>query len=194
MTIFTVFILLLSSCSQEVKEDQTATKKAIESKIGSIENTDLKKINALKGKLTLSIPSDFNIMSNEMLLQKYPSGNRPTEVYTNKSGSVNIAVNHTANMIKIEQLPELLPVFEQQFTALYPNIKWLKKELVKINNRDFILLEFETPAIDTPIYNLMAVSSLDGRMLMGSFNCPIGMKGEWKEKANQIINSIKVKE
>lgn len=47
MTMLAVFIVLLTSCSQEVKENQALTNKTIESKIDSIENTDLKKVKTL---------------------------------------------------------------------------------------------------------------------------------------------------
>ncbi len=190
-------LFLLAACGNN--DQQTARDKSSEASTNTVEKQQeqltkdgLIAQNVLNGKMSMSLPETFGVMPKEILEAKYPASNRPTEVYSNENGTVSIAVNHTNNAITLEQLPQLLPVFEQQFSNLYPTIKWQKKEVIKINGRDFVILEFETPAIDTPIYNLMAVSSLDGRMLMGSFNCPIGMKSEWKEKANQIINSIEV--
>lgn len=191
-------MFLLAACGNN--DQQTAKDKASEAPTNTVEEKGQEKLikneliaqNVLNGKVSLSLPENFWLMPKHLLQAKYPAASRPTEVYSNKSGTVSTAVNQTNNAIKLDQLPQLLPVFNKQFSNLYPTIKWSKKEVVKINDRDFIVLEFETPAIDTPIYNLMAVSSLEGRMLMVSFNCPIRMKVEWQEKAKKIINSIKI--
>jgi hypothetical protein len=65
-------------------------------------------------------------MTTEVLAAKYPSGNRPTLVYSNEDGSVNFAFNHTANQITDDKLPEVLPAFEQQFNSIYPNNQYPK--------------------------------------------------------------------
>ena len=149
--------------------------------------------NVLDGKLELLLPKEFDLMSKELLEVKYPDVNRPTVVYSNGDGTVSIAINHTANAISYKELPQVLPAFEQQFNSIFPDIKWHKKELTKINKQDFIILQFETPAADMEIYNSMAITSLDGRMLMVSFNCPADALSQWKSRAAEIVGSIKVK-
>ncbi len=147
----------------------------------------------LDGKILVQLPVDFKLMSTEMLEAKYPSGNRPTLVYTNEDGSINFAFNHTQNRITKEQLPEALPVFIKQFNTLYPQINWIKKELTTVNGNSFVVLEFITPAVDSKIYNLMYVTSLDDKMLMCSFNCLESQKTEWEQKAKESLNSVEIK-
>jgi len=146
----------------------------------------------LDDKVEVLLPSEFEIMSEDMLTVKYPSGNRPTLVYTNESGTVNLAANHTVNQMTLAQLPGALGAFTQQFEQIYPTAQWYRKEMTKINERDFVVLELITPAVDTEIYNLMFVTSLDGRMLMFSFNCTTDLLGEWKSQGQQIMESVKV--
>ena len=128
-----------------------------------------------------------------MLAAKYPSGNRPTLVYTNEDGTVNFAFNHTENKIREANLPDVLPVFVQQFNSIYPQIEWLKKGIETVNGKSFIVMEFITSAVDSKIYNLMYITELEGRMLMCNFNCLDHEKAEWESKAKQSLNSVEIK-
>jgi hypothetical protein len=157
-----------------------------------IEQSKLVKKSVLGGELSILLPDYFNLMSKELVEIKYPSGNRPTEIYSDEQGGVSIGFSHTANQMELEQLPELMPLFIEQFSNMYPTIKWGKTDTRKINGLNCVVLEFETPAIDTEIYNLMGITVLDGRMLIFTFNCIVPVKSEWEEKASQIINSIQV--
>jgi len=150
------------------------------------------KLNLLNGKITVDLPEGFGLMSEEMLAVKYPSNNRPTLVYTNDDGTINFAFNHTANAIPKGKLPELLPAFVQQFNAIYPEMQWFKKEVEVLNGRNFIKLEFISPAPDSRIYNIMYVTVLEGKMLMCSFNCLESQKSEWELKAKETLNSIEI--
>ena len=147
----------------------------------------------LTGKVQVLLPKSFNQMTSEMLAAKYPASNRPTLVYTNEDGSINFAFNHTVNQVTDDKLPEVLPAFVQQFNSIYPQIRWFKKEMEKVNGKSFIVMEFITPAVDTRIYNLMYITELEGKMLMCSFNCMESQKSEWESKAKQALNSVEIK-
>jgi hypothetical protein len=195
ITIFILVIVLFVSCGSSddgkpKSENLSNEKKAV--KVEVVKQSQLINRNVLGGKLNLLLPDYFELMSPRLVEIKYPSGNRPSEIYSDKTGGISIGFSHTENAMQIEQLPELLPVFVQQFSTLYPAIKWHKKELVKIQGIGCVLLEFETPAVDTEIYNLMAVTVLEEKMLISTFNCTVQSKSEWKGKATQIINSIQI--
>lgn len=160
---------------------------------GNPMNIVLEKLNLLGGKLIVNLPDGFGLMSEEMLVAKYPSSNRPTLVYTNENGTINFAFNHTQNKIPKDKLPELLPAFVGQFNSIYPQIKWAKKETEIINGKQFVVLEFITPATDSKIYNIMYVTVLDGKMLMCTFNCLESQKSAWEVKAKKSLNSILIK-
>lgn len=147
----------------------------------------------LSDKIEILLPKGFEIMSEEMLKTKYPSEKRPTIVYTNKEGSINVAFNHLQSKASIEQLPEYKKTFENTFKKLYPSATWYSNEIRKINNRDTGILEFLTPAVDTQIYNLIAFTPVDRKLLLISFNCTKEQMEAWKSIGINIINSLKVK-
>ncbi len=147
----------------------------------------------LDGKVTVPIPKGFKVMSKELIKKKYPAGNAPKLIYTNERGTVNIAINHLENRVAPEQLPQALEATVQVFNRLHPQAQWFRKEMTKINDRDFFVLDLRTKAVDTDIRNIMCGTSLDGRMLMVTFNCTKELEGTWLEAGKKAIEGIKVK-
>jgi hypothetical protein len=148
----------------------------------------------LDGKVTMLIPKEFEVMSEEMLKVKYPSERRPTLVYTNEPGSVNIALNHTQNKVLGSQLPQAHKSVETTFKNLYPSATWFRSELSTINDRDFFLLDLRTPGIDTPIRNIIVGTSCQGRLLLVTCNMTEKLEAEWLPVCNKAIQSIRVSE
>lgn len=190
--LYFLLLIILLSCNKKVDKREnieTLSIVEVEKKIES-KPMILERVILINGKVTVDLPIGFGLMSEEMLASKYPASNRPTIVYTNQDGTVNFVFNHTANKIPQGRLKDFLPSFTNQFGKIYPNIVWLEKKLKTINNEEFIVLEFITPALDSKIYNIMYITSLEGKMLMCSFNSLESQKDEWESKAKKSLNSI----
>jgi len=144
-------------------------------------------------KIKVLIPRDFKLMDDEMIALKYPSKKGFTFMaYTDEDATVNIAFEHTPNKAMLKDLPAIKQVLEGQFNQ--PGIDFQKSEIRKINDRDFIIIEMVTPAMDTPVYNLMFITSLEDRLLIGTFNCTVDKVQQWKSTAYQILNSVTIKD
>jgi hypothetical protein len=153
---------------------------------------DLVSKKVLSNKLNILIPKDFGLMSEDMLNAKYPiAGKRPSEVYTNATGSINIALNLTQNQVTQDKLPEVETALKNQFTST-SNITFNSSELRTINGHKYVILDFYSQAVDTKIYNLMFVTSLNNKMIIGTFNCTIEHLTQWKPIGQKIINSINI--
>ena len=144
------------------------------------------------GQLTMLMPVGFEPMSEEMLSYKYPNERRPSLVFTNPSGSVNVALNHTQNLVLNDQVPELHQVLDLTFRRLYPSAEWNHSETGVRNGMRYSTLDLTTPAIDTEIRNIMIAVSLDDRMLLVSFNCVRELEAQWAPIGQRIIDSIAV--
>jgi len=185
-------ILLLLSCSSADQEKQPETTTVTEQIADSTTSTSgLETRTVLGGRLSILVPSDFTLMDKGMLDLKYPmQAHRPSEVYTNYEGSINVAFNFTQNRGAMRELPAFREFLQHQFDR--PGVEFLNSEIRSINGRDFAVQEFITQAIDSRIYNHMFVTSLDGRWLMCTFNCTINHLDEWRPKAAEIVNSVRV--
>jgi hypothetical protein len=146
----------------------------------------------LDGRLLLSIPKSFGPMGEYMLKLKYPNERRPTIIFTDESGSVNVALNHTSNRITPTDVPQLRKQTEGVFKRLYPTATWFRNELKEIGGQQCFLFDFRTPAIDTDVRNIMIGMSLDGRLLIITFNATRALESRWVPVGNQIIQSVKI--
>lgn len=186
LCLFTLLFVLLPSCKTGEKRE---VKAIIIAKQKTIQNDKSETI--LNKHLKVFIPSGFVLMDEVSLKARYPiEGRRPSEVYTNAEGTINIAFNHTLTKGGIADLPQFKQVFERQFNQ--PGISFMTSELKPINGTDFIVLEFITPSPDGEVYNRMFITSLENRLLMGTFNCSVKLIQEWQSTANKIENSIVV--
>jgi len=154
-------------------------------------NLELKTI--LDNKIEIKLPQEFDIMSEEMINFKYPSENRPTLIYTNEKGSINVAFNLLESLASQEEIQSYREYFVPYMTKLYPTAEWIEDGILEINNRKVGFIELISPAIDTKIYNLMFFTDVDGKLLLCTFNCTTTNMKEWEAIAKEIMNSIVVK-
>lgn len=147
----------------------------------------------LDNQVELKIPKDFTIMSEKLMKVKYPSERRPTLVYTNKSGGINVTLNLTKNKASQDLIPTFVNEFVNSFKNAYPSAKWKVSGVKEINGRKVGVLELITPALDTPIYNLIFFTDLNGQLLICSFNCTEKNITKWEPIAEEIILSLKIK-
>lgn len=158
--------------------------------IGDIE---LNPTTVLNGKLSLLIPGQFSVMDDEALRIKYPNERRPTLAYTNESGSVNVAINHTKDRLPKTKIEAFHKQMDGMFRNLYPSATWFESGVIEINGCNWLTLNLRTPAVDTEIRNIMVGTSVEGRLLLVSFNVTKELEDEWLEPAEAIVNSLSIK-
>lgn len=146
----------------------------------------------LDGKVKLLIPKEFSVMSAEMLEVKYPAAQRPTLVFTNEQGTVNLAINHTKNKATAASIP----VFHRQTEAMMRRQiaaeNWLASEMITLDELIWFRLDFRTPAVDTTIRNITLGTSLENRMLLVSFNTATAEEEVWLPIGQQMIQSLRL--
>jgi hypothetical protein len=133
-------------------------------------------------------------MGEEMLRLKYPQERRPTVVYTDPTGSVNVTVNHTANPVRPTDVPAVHSAVESVFKNLYPSARWYGSRLFRIGGKPFFMLDLRTPAIDTEVRNLIIGTSFEGRLLLFTFNTIRELETTWIPVGIKILHSIRISE
>lgn len=160
--------------------DSTASKVELETKL------------VLEDQVTLQIPRDFTVMNEELLQAKYPTAQRPSLVFTDSSGAVNIAFSHTLSPVTPTQLPAVVPQLEAQFRRLVPATDWIQTNALTIAGVKWFSFEFRSQAVDMRIRNLMVLTSLNNRLLLVTFNAPAADEGIWMPVANTIVQSLRL--
>lgn len=183
--ILSLLCVFLIACGSQETNSQQQTKEEIhiDGEAFLLENKSF-----FDGKLQMLFPTVFEQMDNDLLLAKYDKNNLPTFVYTNDDNSINCVINFTENPSSLDKLTEYESIFARRLNN--NGVTFYKSQIEQINERDFLVLEFDSPSNQISIYNYMAVGVLDDRLFMATFNCLLSEKDNWKSVGNQIINSI----
>ena len=135
----------------------------------------------------IKIPSEFKIMSDEILNVKYPNGNAPSLVYTNDKTTINVALVMNDVTMKNSQIEEYVKTME----STYKNYsKDVKLKFWERNNHKIGEMEFTTEGSDTEIYNHIITFSVNDKLRLVNFNCTKEQMSEWQNVSKFIVDSI----
>ena len=135
----------------------------------------------------IKIPSEFKIMSDEIVNVKYPNGNAPSLVYTNDKTTINVALVMNDVAMKNSQIEEYVKTME----STYKNYsKDVKLKFWERNNHKIGEMEFTTEGSDTEIYNHIITFSVNDKLRLVNFNCTKEQMSEWQEVGKFIMESI----
>lgn len=151
-----------------------------------------KSLNVLSGKVRMEVPGELGPMDAEMFELKYPTESPSNTIaYSNEDATVTLLISPRQEKATPGDLPKYQKMLFESF-GKNPSIDFRRSEIRKINNREFVVIEMVTPAADTRVYNLMFVTSLEGKLLMSTFNCTVEKLKEWQPLAEQIVKSVRV--
>lgn len=188
-----ITVFMVTGCASQSSEENSNEKvenTAFETSQGTVE---IENRSILSDEIEIMLPMEFGEMSEEAAKEKYPAEERPTLIYTNDDGSVNVAFSYTANACKEEDIPQYFNVLKENMQKTITVKEWYSDSVENQNGIKIAKLEFLTPAVDTDIYNLMYLVSLDDRLLICSFNSTKELMDEWKPIGEAIMGSIKKK-
>ena len=135
----------------------------------------------------IKIPSEFKIMSDEIVNIKYPNGNAPSLVYTNDKTTINVALVMNDVAMKNSQIEEYVKTME----STYKNYsKDVKLKFWERNNHKIGEMEFTTEGSDTEIYNHIITFSVNDKLRLVNFNCTKEQMNEWQKVSKFIMDSI----
>ena len=135
----------------------------------------------------IKIPSEFKIMSDEIVNAKYPNGNAPSLVYTNDKTTINVVLVMNDVTMKNSQIEEYVKTME----STYKNYsKDVKLNFWERNNHKIGEMKFTTQGSDTEIYNHIIAFSVNDKLRLVNFNCTKEQISEWQEVSKFIVDSI----
>lgn len=161
---------------------------------------------ALTPGVTILMPSDFTPMNDDMLAKKYFSPKKPTAMYTNPSGEIDLGVNFTNNYWQEQDIPMLKDLYKGSLRANYTKVDFLQEKVTTINKRNFVVLEFVGVVSDEDgktnamgrknqisRYNYLMYTVVENRIVVVNFNCPTKYQQEWQAVMPKIMSSIKIR-
>jgi hypothetical protein len=152
---------------------------------------ELEKKLVLDNKVEILMPRGWKPMSEELIKIKYPGARPPKLVYSDNTGAISIAFNHTDSKASAETLEKYRDVLKESLEKAYPDAVWEESGIREINGKKigFFKVITDTPA--DKIFNYMLFTDLDGKLLICSFNCVEKKLKEWRPVAEEMMGSIK---
>ena len=144
----------------------------------------------MDGKISFRMPKIFSIMPAELASLKYPSERRPNIIFTDESSTINLAFNKTSHSLPDEGVAEFQENMIDVLKQAQPAAEWFDTDVIKIDDKTVGFIEVITPAIDGEIFNLMFFVSIDGKALIGTFNCMEEDTETWRPIARAIMETI----
>ena len=145
----------------------------------------------IENKVIMMVPNDFEEMDEETARMKYPSEQRPKTILTDSTGTINILFNWMDEEISNNETESFRDSMIDMFNRLNPAIEIQSTGMEVISgNKNVAYMEFVHPVLDGNLYNLMFFLELEGRILMGIFNCRTQSMEEWKGPAFEMMESI----
>lgn len=133
------------------------------------------KVSLFGGRVFFSPPAGLAKMSDELASKKYPELNVPRVAYSNAETTVSVVAGFAEERnLRPEQLPQFKEFFTAALEKAVPELRWLKKELVEIDGRKWIHLEYiARRAGSREVHNDAYLTSLDSRLLFFNFNSAV---------------------
>lgn len=164
-------VLALSACDSSNTSEETAEK-----------GTSI-----LDGQATIVLQEGYVRMPQEMLEIKYPAAQRPKEAWyvESENGKVSIAFSVTENTLSETQIPKFADMMKKQMKAFSPSVSE-----VTVNGKKMSRLEITTPAADGKIFNVMQLSSLNGKLLISTFNATEDLKDKYSQAGKDALSTL----
>lgn len=157
-------------------------------------NIELETRSLLNDKIEILVPKEFKEMSKELLDVKYPrTQNRPSYVLTDEGATVNVAFTHLPNAADKTVIEAYKNSIKSSYEKAFPTAVWKGDGVATINDKQVGYLKLITQAADQKVYNYLFMTDVDGKLLIGTFNCTEKLMPEWEEVGEKIVKSLKVK-
>ena len=142
-------------------------------------------------KMSIFLPEGFITMPAKIAKVKYPSEYRPQVIKTDDAGIVNMTFNLFNRPIKPGQIVGACDTLKKGIRNMNPANIFYEERTLEFEDTVCHCFDYKSYAMDSPIYNIVYVTSIGGIVLQGSFNCLFKEMNDWREAAFQMIGTIK---
>lgn len=142
------------------------------------------------GKVVVMLPETFEDMPELLAEVKYPSVQRPQVIKMNDTGAVNFCFNLFESPIEKDQIEKACADFQSVLQRMQPSLVQLEKGTEELLETAISWFQFYSFSMDDQIYNQMFVTSIHGKLMNGTMNCPRSLQQDWRPIMQQVILSI----
>jgi hypothetical protein len=139
--------------------------------------------------ISASIPATLIPMTEEDLVQRYPSVRAPIAAFTNVDRNVDFSINTSATQWPDQDIAMAQKFFKSGIYNLFDRVDIIEEGIHPVHKKK--MKQSEQSAVFRYSYIQYLVES--DRTLVFSFNCPRDQKEQWQETARAMMKSLKVR-
>lgn len=167
-----------------------------------VQQAKLKKVQVAKN-LSVALPADFQPLPDDAIASKYPAVRKPLAVYSNPAGRIDYSIAARQTTFNSKDYGLLLKIYESKLKSTYSKVDVITRDIKTINKRDFMVLEFVSTLSDNrrgremmaPLkrYELMQYAIEGDQQYVFHFICPVEEQARYQPVAQQIMQSVELK-
>ncbi len=152
--------------------------------------------------ITMQIPENFVLVSQQEVKQRNISDKDPLAYYTDQSGDVDFVVNMAFSRWRNSDIEMMRSFYKSNIMGLYDQVNFIRDEVDEINDRSFAVFEFVSKvedernlsisgnAISKYVYIEYAI--INNKTVLFTFSCPARLKNYWEATARKMMNSVNI--
>lgn len=152
------------------------------------EIVQFKEVMLFDGKVKIMLPDTFVDMPSSIVKLKYPSEQRPQIIKTSLDTAVNFTFSLFNQKFEESQIKRGIEQCREIIRKINP--AFLYYDLVVEEEKNLGWFDFKSYGLDEPIYNVMYITPIEGKMMHGIFNCRYREIMDWKPVVHQVLMSI----
>lgn len=153
-------------------------------------NMNLEQIRLFRGRMAVSLPEGFRDMPDYLARKKYPSKYRPPVILMDAQNLVNVTFHLMEQPLPETQLEKAMKALVRNLKQTFPQANFDEITYADRKGGRVAWIPYAGMAMDADIFYIVFLTPLNGKVLYGSFNCPLEMRGQWEDVAVNIIGSI----
>jgi len=152
--------------------------------------------------VSISLPSNFVLMTDDELATKYPSAQKPLTAYTSYERNADFGMNLARSYWDPKDLGLVKDFYKSNLLGIYDSVTFIKEWLITIQGRDFVNFEVVTYVYGDPEltinpapvakYSNLAYTIVNGKTLIFNFTCSKRLLDRYQNISRAIILSIKI--
>jgi len=142
-------------------------------------------------RLELMVPQEFSPMPEDIAAGKYLTAQKPQVILSNRDYTIDITLNLLEDLLKAIQIPLCLQKLKNTIREVYPATLFFDAELIETDAATVAYMDFKSFSLSGPVYNIMFVSAICKKPLIGTFNCQFEHWEQWRPVAQAMLKTIR---
>lgn len=151
-------------------------------------------------EISMKIPEDFRLMTDDEVASRYFTTKRPIAIYTDQSVNVDLGINRSATQWIADDLEIMVSFQKANIYNFYDEIEMISQGIKEVNGRKAAYFEFvstvkadqQSIRAQSPVkkYTYIQYMIVGENSWVFNFSSPVQLQSQWQPALPDIMSSI----